>query len=445
MTSDTKHEEDHHTFEFNGEPDVPLTWDAIEARCHSLWQIPADRAGKDPEDLRKTYADIRKRVIESNETCTEADNEFSWLKGFKRPKRARKHLHSTAKYGVPMHVTGDPQTANLVVCMLNPNVPYDFDKNASLEDVMKKEDLPICEISGQLSYEIYHTAENVFSLYWKNFVAQGGNSEGITDDSIRKSIISAFYYYLHEYYTHIIGGSKPDTQKYHSVHGIPRDLQFLADQSTSPGKYQTYTQEHCEDYCRKTLKVEDHIAFIGEQNLQRLLNAPICNIELWPFRSKVPGTVENIIVYQHIYQLSAAIIVRRVLDSFYGYTPNAPIVVFARKKNKYILDDQNLFDTFFAKANVCIKGEKINTAAQFMRKVAERDNCKTIFFSTSSNQSGSLSRDNLRVLEPQKNKDRVGEKVQHKSDETTDTRMECDEHHKLFENALRIDLPANES
>lgn len=440
-----------HTFEFDGDPEVRLTWEEIESRCHGLWQIPSnDSSDDDPEDLRQTYANIRKRVIESNQPSTDADNEFSWLKPFIKPEDSGKAVHSSARYGVPMHITGDPESANLIVCMTNPNVAKGIAENARIETVMSKEDLLISETPGTPSYRPYHPKENVFSLYWRLFSSSTNDSQYGLDDTLRESAISSFYYYLYKYYTHVAHHLKECPEENHSVH-----LTYFED----PREGGTYKKRSAKitlppiKFVPDILNISQNTDYLGAQHLEKLVKAPICNIELFPFRSRKSYQVEkSFINYERIQRLSVAVMVRRILDFVEDYLaakqdnfkhgkPTPPIIVLARRETKWLLGPRNLFDQFFAKAVIYIEGEKVDTAGQFLRALANFDGGENIFFCLSSPDSGSLSHNNLVEFMPSSDTTQGQKQVVHKKDiNGKKVKIDCVTHQRLFGKALEVDL-----
>lgn len=410
-----------HTFEFYGEPEVPLTWEEIESRCRGLWQLPSnDSSDNEPEDLRQTYANIRKRIIKSNQPRTEADYDFCWLKIFGQQTDSYQNVHSSAKYGVPMHVTGDPKTANLFVCMLNPGVIKGIGENDSLQEVLNKEDLLICETPGMSSYQIYHTADNIFSLFWKTYVAQRDDLGCEPDDGLRERAIQTFYHYLVQYFGKIIA-------KYDDV---PETLKCLGKQNTLGQVVAPFNKKALKD---KILDIETQTERLnGEKSLEQLLNLPICNVELYPFRSAAPESVTGLNI-ELISRLSVAVLVRRILDFLEGDGIPAPIIVLSRGLATWA----RAFDNFFRTGKVFINGEKIAGSADFLQRLENDGKLQEIFFTLHSNSNGFLSAGNMVLVEP-----KFGPKPGIKKVENSEgpVKLNIDKHKQLFGNALRVNL-----
>lgn len=443
MMRDSAETEHEHYFEFDGDPRVPLTWEEIETRCHGLWQIPSDNdSDNETEDLRQTYADIRKRVIELDEPSTEADGEFSWLKAFRKSDVLQKNFHGTVKYAVPMHVTGDPQKANLFHCLLNPGVVDGIDKDASIKEVMNNDDLPIYEASNPLTYKIYHKEDNVFSFYWKNFDAPNTDTECRANDDLRYRVLFTFYYYLTQYYSTIVlhyDGDVPDSLKYFSCYNR-KDKIYVQ----YPGDFLDEYTELCKEdpqKARELKQFDNPVEYIGAQNIERLIRAPICNIELVPFRSDKRNQIRHIVNKSPSAHLTVAILVRRLLDFIEGRSP-APIIVIARAQTQLILGPNNLFDHFLSSADIHVRGEKIDTAASLLRALEQCNGGENIIFLSSSDYKASLSCNNLVHVMRQWNATKGIETVVAKVDANNEkVKPSVNTHKKLFGESLRVDLP----
>lgn len=410
---------------------IDLTWDNIDERCDDLWQIGPDKTSSNkPEDLRNTYANIYKRIVVDGESPTDEDRKFSWTKDVE-VKDTHK-LHSVVKYGVPMHVTGDPRTANLFVCLLNPSFGKGFDKYDPIEKVIDKDDLFISDDPKAFSYRIYHKSDNIFRMYWKTFTAADGNSVSSPGKALRERAIGSFYYYLAQYFSQIVGGYGKD---------IPESLRYFSNPNTVP---KTYTDKYREEHLKPNASPEEHKAFINTgdgQNFERLLRAPICNLELYPFRAVDPGKVAKTKI-ERVRQLSIAILVRRVLD-FIEEEAEPPIIAFRSWQRWFRGNNRQKapVDAFFENAEVWIDGKRIKCAADFIRAVEEREGGDKVFFRFSSNRSAALSKNNL-VRLTTKEGDAAGEFGELKNN--NELKLTREEHQALFAPLLKVDLEKEE-
>lgn len=254
---------------------------------------------------------------------------FSWI--MPDDQKFIKHPTVEINYGIPLQVTGDPEKANLFLCLFNPSVDEGEkkpDENTDLESYRRDiEDM----------WKIYNKEERFSGLvcnFKKNILQL---SIGGTDEKN--------YYYEHYY--------------------------------ASLGK--VFGKEK-----------------IG---IETLKNAPICNLELVPYREKSKRKLDKdkFIQESKTVKIVVKIIMKRI-DDYLRNEDGIPPVFCIRNRKAYIEAINS-----YLKGGVIVGGQKISSFDELVSEIYKKKG--VCLFYEITNQRGSLR--NVAVMDGNKNFNKV--------------------------------------
>lgn len=343
------------------------------------------------------------------------DKSFSWLDKFSLEKKSDK---ANVNYGLPSHVHGDYKNASLYLCLKNPGMQIDDDKEVDgIQDyyntIAKEASAVINGNTSDSKYTTYEEMDEKIIKYSKNYDKLKENDEK-TINYIKEYIYSDKISIL--------------TKELVKIKNLKKEL-IYKDEEDRDGKY---SQEEWDKLKWTDLKQKDLISkncyyiwtyfkdilderFVTIENTldyfdiaetkdiylennekaQKLSSNKIINLELIPFRSKKSDVVNDTLDSKYS-KFSAYIILYRIGKFFKDYKNNEdeekPIFIFRAYKEWIDLLEKCIKDL------LCeyFKNKAINNKLKDTNISMYMDKLKKEFFLTFSAQSARISENNLR-------------------------------------------------
>ncbi|TDM41549.1 hypothetical protein ETI10_00240 [Macrococcoides goetzii] len=286
---------------------------------------------KEAKKQIEKFAELSKKY-KNEAKISEETEKFSWLdiepkyhtlfkdsEKNKTDKKLYNQVPANVHYGLPSHVIGNFETANFFLCLANPNIDVvdsyktfehsdssgkkrvnnifeyyktfnevtKFDKSSYFENFDTEE---------KINSYIINEKESIIAQEMKQFLSSLDNP---TEKKLEKIFNGGQYYYIEKYYNFLF---------------------------TEKGGIAEFRKQIKNEILNK--KPEEY------EFIDKVIKADVCNLELFPFRSKTPsldeGKYGNVILHEDTKTIlfTSKIIVRRIIQFLIDENKNKPIFAF---------------------------------------------------------------------------------------------------------------------